>query len=167
MSVQKRLMIHIFLCGGTFDKVYDPLAQALVLDVEQSSVGPILVDSKMSGYTIHRVVCKDSLDMTDGDRAALWDALNAHADSPCVVVHGTDRLLDSARWSPRDSYPNTIVFTGSIVPHSLRHSDAAFNLGAAVVAAQTLAKGVWLVMHGRVFSPWLSVAKRGDRFEYS
>ena len=36
-------------------------------------------------------------------------------------------------------------------PHSLSVSDGPFNLGGAMIAAQTLPAGVYGVMNGRVF----------------
>ena len=36
-------------------------------------------------------------------------------------------------------------------PQSLGKSDASFNLGGAIIAAQTLDYGIFVVMNGRVF----------------
>ena len=36
----------------------------------------------------------------------------------------------------------TVVLTGAMRPHSLGRSDASFNLGGAIIAAQTLPEGV-------------------------
>jgi L-asparaginase len=44
----------------------------------------------------------------------------------------------------------TVVLTGSMRPYSLGRSDGGFNLGGAVIAAQTCAPGVYGVMNGRV-----------------
>jgi L-asparaginase len=47
----------------------------------------------------------------------------------------------------------TIVLTGSMYPAQYRDSDAVFNLGSAVMAAQLLSPGVYIAMNGRVFDP--------------
>ena len=46
----------------------------------------------------------------------------------------------------------TVVLTGAMRPFSLGRSDAAFNVGGAMIAAQTLPHGVYGVMNGRVFT---------------
>ena len=60
----------------------------------------------------------------------------------------------------------TIVLTGAMRPASFKHGDAEFNIGGAVIAAQSLPAGVYIVMNGRVFDP-SSVRKNGalNRFE--
>jgi L-asparaginase len=51
-----------------------------------------------------------------------------------------------------------MVLTGAMVPYSVSGSDALFNLGSAIMAAQLLAPGVYIAMNGRCF-PWRSVRK--------
>ena len=45
-----------------------------------------------------------------------------------------------------------------MVPYSVSGSDALFNLGSAIMAAQLLPPGVYIAMNGRCF-PWHSVHK--------
>ena len=45
----------------------------------------------------------------------------------------------------------TLILTGAMRPFSLGQSDAAFNVGGAIIAAQILPHGVYGVMNGRVF----------------
>jgi L-asparaginase len=56
----------------------------------------------------------------------------------------TARYLDSLQLG------KTVVLTGAMRPATVRGSDAGFNLGGAVAAAQVLGTGVWGVMNGRV-----------------
>ena len=51
-----------------------------------------------------------------------------------------------------------IVLTGAMVPYSVSGSDALFNLGSAVAAAQLVPPGVYVTMNGRCF-PWHAVHK--------
>ena len=46
-----------------------------------------------------------------------------------------------------------IVLTGAMQPAAFKHSDAAFNLGFALAALQTLPDGVYIAMNGKVFDP--------------
>ena len=52
----------------------------------------------------------------------------------------------------------TIVFTGAMIPHSVQGSDALFNLGFALAAAQSLPANTYVAMNGRVFD-WQEVQK--------
>lgn len=58
------------------------------------------------------------------------------------------------------------MLVGAFVPHSQENSDAFFNLGYAVAAAQLLAGGVWVTMGGETFA-WNAVTKNkaAGRFE--
>ncbi len=47
----------------------------------------------------------------------------------------------------------TIVLTGAMQPARFRLTDAVFNIASAMMAAQTLAAGVYIAMNGRVFNP--------------
>ena len=46
----------------------------------------------------------------------------------------------------------TIVLTGALKPALFKTTDAVFNIGCAVIAVQTLAPGVYIVMNGCVFT---------------
>ena len=52
----------------------------------------------------------------------------------------------------------TVVLTGAMVPFSVNHSDAMFNFGFALAAAQLLPEGIYVAMNGCVF-PWNRVEK--------
>jgi L-asparaginase len=47
----------------------------------------------------------------------------------------------------------TIVLTGSMQPARFRSTDATFNIGCAIAAAQSLPPGVYLTMNGQIFDP--------------
>ena len=47
----------------------------------------------------------------------------------------------------------TIVLTGSMQPACFKVTDAAFNVGAAIMAAQCLPPGVYIAINGRIFAP--------------
>ncbi|MEQ8207438.1 MAG: asparaginase domain-containing protein, partial [Woeseia sp.] len=62
----------------------------------------------------------------------------------------------------------TIVLTGALSPARFRSTDAVFNVGMAVAAAQVAAPGVYLAMNGQIFAAG-SVRKNreANRFEVS
>jgi len=53
-----------------------------------------------------------------------------------------------------------------MVPYSVQGSDAPFNLGFALAAAQTLPSGVYVAMNASVF-PWDDVKKDRDEGAFS
>lgn len=142
--------IAILTTGGTIDKVYalsgdleiGPPAVAGILDAVVTPT-PILVE---------RVLAKDSLDLTDDDRDALARAVARTAADRIVITHGTDTMTDTAEsLAGRVPEGKTIVLTGALQPASMNRSDAAFNLGFAIAAAQTSPPGVYVAMSARVF----------------
>jgi len=144
-------MIDIFTTGGTIDKVYfDALSE---YQIGATALPDMLQENNV--FVAHRVtqlMRKDSLELTDADRAAIHEAVAASDADKILVTHGTDTMVDTARVLA-DISGKTIVLTGSMQPASLRVSDAQFNVGFALAATQTLPHGVYIAMNGEVFDP--------------
>jgi len=68
-----------------------------------------------------------------------------------VITHGTDTMTDTAH-AIGDQSGKIIVLTGSLQPAVFKESDALFNLGGALAAAQSLSPGIYIVMNGEVFN---------------
>lgn len=148
--------LRILVTGGTLDKIHDWAAEALVLDREAGSAVPgLLAEGRCHYPAVQMVLFKDSLDCDDADRAAMADAVRAAPETRLVITHGTGTMGVTARYlaglGPAWLGGKTVVLTGAMRPVAVRGSDAAFNLGGAVAAAQVLGAGVWGVMNGRVF----------------
>ena len=145
--------VRILTTGGTFDKVHDWRTEALAFAGEGASEVPtVLAHGRCEWPFIEHVCQLDSLEMTDEDRAVIADRCAGVPEARLVVTHGTSTMGETARFLAGRALPKTIVLTGAMRPHSLFVSDAGFNLGGALVAAQTLGAGVWAVMNGRVFA---------------
>ncbi|MEJ6594809.1 asparaginase domain-containing protein [Parasphingorhabdus sp.] len=144
-------MIDIFTTGGTIDKVYfDALSE---YQIGATALPDILSENNV--FVAHRVtqlMRKDSLELTAADRAAIHDAVAASDADKILVTHGTDTMVKTARVLS-DIAGKTIVITGAMQPATLRNSDAEFNVGFALAAAQTLPPGVYIAMNGEVFDP--------------
>jgi L-asparaginase len=141
--------IVIVTTGGTIDKAYfDALSQ---YQVGQTVVAGLLSTAKVTyPYQVVEVLRKDSLEMTDEDRATLVARVAALTSDRIVVTHGTDTMTESAR-SLASITAKTIVLTGALAPARFAESDAAFNLGMAFAAVQILPAGVYITMNGQVF----------------
>jgi len=94
------------------------------------------------------------------------EACRASPERAIVVVHGTDTMVQTAQVVGRAALDKTVVFTGAMVPYSVQGSDAPFNLGFALAAAQTLPSGVYVAMNASVF-PWDDVKKDRDEGAFS
>jgi L-asparaginase len=144
--------VLILVTGGTIDKIHDPQTESLTFAKDETTQIPeILVQGRCHHPRIQRLFLKDSLDFDDADRAAIVDAIQAADQHAIVVTHGTGTMGQSARLVAGLISGKTIVFTGAMRPHSLGASDGSFNLGGAIIAAQTLPEGCYGVMNGRVF----------------
>jgi len=100
------------------------------------------------------VVRKDSLDITDEDRQALAEAVGELDTAAVVITHGTDTLTDTAEYLSRQQPARlkTVVLTGALQPAAMILSDAALNLGTALMASQTLSPGVYVCMGGHALA---------------
>jgi L-asparaginase len=159
-------MITIFTTGGTFDKVYFDANSAF--SIGESQVRPILEEGNVTmEYTIESVLRKDSLEISDADRQAICEAVNASSATQILITHGTDTMVDTARaLADAGVEGKTIVLLGAMQPARMRVTDAPFNLGFAVAAVQLLPPHIYIAMSGQVF-PYDNVVKNRaeSRFE--
>ncbi len=141
--------VLVVTTGGTIDKVYFDARSEF--EVGRSLVGELLREAHVhAAYEIVEALRKDSLDLTDADRAAIRTAVADAPNNRVVVTHGTDTMTETAE-ALRDLSGKTIVLTGALAPARFANTDAAFNIGMAFAAAQTLPPGVYIAMNGQVF----------------
>jgi L-asparaginase len=157
--------IHLIAAGGTFDKHYDPVAGQL--GFAQSHLPEIVQRCRLAQAPSLQVLpLLDSLDMGDTDRTRVRNACQTHIATQIVVVHGTDTMPETAHVLAAAALPKCIVLTGAMVPYSVQGSDALFNLGFALGCVQHLPHGVYIAMHGEVFTANKVRKNRGlGRFE--
>lgn len=141
--------IRILTTGGTIDKLYFDANSDY--EIGAPTVGELLREAQVTlPYTVEAVMRKDSLELTDADRATIRARVEAATEARIVITHGTDTMAATA--SALAGIPGkTIVLTGSLQPARFRNSDAEFNVGMAVAAVQSCPPGVWIVMNGTVF----------------
>ena len=145
------MKIKFYTTGGTIDKVYFDANSEFQVGPPQ--VTELLQDAHVAfEHEVESILRKDSLDLTDADRRLIRDRIAADPAPRIVVTHGTDTMVQTALVL-RGIPGKTIVLTGSMQPARLRITDAAFNLGTAVIAAQTLPPGVYLAIIGQIFDP--------------
>ncbi|AOS43228.1 L-asparaginase 1 [Lacunisphaera limnophila] len=158
------MRLRVITTGGTIDKVYFDAASTY--DVGDPQVGPLFKEANVTfDFVVESVLQKDSLQMTDADRALIRERVLAAPENLILITHGTDTMTATAAHLG-DLPGKVIVFTGSMVPARFRQSDALFNLGCAVGAVQVLPPGIYIAMNGQVF-PAAEVRKNRaqSRFE--
>jgi len=154
----------IVTTGGTIDKVY--FDDKSDYQIGEPQIGKILTDLGVAfHFEIIPLMRKDSLHIEDSDRQTIRKRIAGLPHRHVLLTHGTDTMVDTARVL-QDLTGKVIVITGALNPARFIGSDAVFNIGCAVGAAQSLADGVWIAMNGRIWDP-LQVRKnrQANRFE--
>jgi L-asparaginase len=142
--------ILVLTTGGTIDKNYfDALSEYQIVE---SGIPALLKEARVAlPFRVVEVCRKDSLELTDEDRAAIAKAAHDAPELRIVITHGTDTMTETAKVLDREASGKTIVLTGALSPARFAETDAPFNLGMAFAAAQTATPGVWIAMSGQVF----------------
>ena len=145
--------VLILTTGGTIEKVHDWRSEGLGFEMGgKAQIHDLLEHARCYHARLLQLMMKDSLDFTDDDRQAIADAILAAPQDAIVVSQGTGTMEVTARFLDGRMGNKTVVLTGAMRPYSFGRSDAAFNMGGAVIAAQILPAGVYGVMNGRVFA---------------
>jgi L-asparaginase len=158
------MRLRVITAGGTIDKVYFDAASTY--EVGEPQIGPLLRESNVTfDFVVESVLQKDSLQMTDEDRALIRTRVEVAPERHILITHGTDTMTATAA-ALEGLADKVIVFTGAMQPARFRNSDAVFNVGCAIGALQVLPAGVYIAMNG-VVSPAGAVRKNraASRFE--
>lgn len=154
------MTIRILVTGGTFDKQYDELTGALFFN--ETHVQDVLERGRcMLEVETEVLMMRDSLEMTDAERAVIVHACQTCEEHQIVITHGTDTMVETARAIAAGVQGKTVVLTGAMVPFAFGSSDGLFNLGSAFSFVQALSPGVYVAMNGRCF-PWDNVRKNRE-----
>ncbi len=142
--------IRILITGGTFDKEYDERNGTLYF--RNSHLPEMLELGRCRLAVEYRTLMMiDSLEMSDDDRAIIADHCRRASASRLVITHGTDTMVETARYLAAVVEGKTIVLTGAMIPYKFGSSDGLFNLGSALAFVQALPPGVYVAMNGRYF----------------
>lgn len=156
--------LTIVTTGGTIDKVY--FDDKSDYQIGSPQIADILQQLGVAfRFDVIPILRKDSLHVTDEDRALMRSTIEAQPHRHVLVTHGTDTMVETAHVLAGIT-GKVIVLTGALNPARFQGSDAVFNIGCAVGAVQTLGDGVYIAMNGRVWDP-ATVRKNRDanRFE--
>ena len=93
----------------------------------------------------------DSLKMSSDDRNYIINKCKNEKTDRIIITHGTDTMINTAKYVADQNLDKTIVFTGAMIPIDFGSSDGLFNLGSAMGFVQSLPSGVYIAMNGRYF----------------
>jgi len=158
------MSIKIFATGGSIDKRYSTAKSSFV--VAEPAIEAILTEANVQvDCLVEGLLRKDSLEITEADRQQIRAKVRAAPQRHIVITHGTDTMIETAQ--ALSGIPGkVIVLTGAMQPAAFKETDAAFNIGGAIIAVQTLPEGVHVIMNGQIFDP--HQAKKNlekDKFE--
>jgi L-asparaginase len=158
------MAIRILITGGTFDKEYNELTGELFFKdthlPEMLKLGRCRVS-----VDIRTLMMIDSLDMTEQDRILIADHCLKADENRIIITHGTDTMAETARFLGGRIQDKTVVLTGAMIPYKFGSSDGLFNLGSSLAFVQSLPKGVYVAMNGRIFH-WDNVRKNKQTGEF-
>jgi L-asparaginase len=150
------MKLTILTTGGTISKTYDEREGAL--RNVRSVLDEILHELRLPDLFVRHVdvMNKDSLDLTDDDRATILDAVRRALpmSDAIVVLHGTDTLEQTGELlcSELHGLDRPVILTGAMRPYEFRDSDALQNVTEALLTARLVEPGVYVVMHNRVLA---------------
>jgi L-asparaginase len=156
--------IRILITGGTIDKEYNPLRGELTFSKSHLSNMLDQVRCRVR-FVLEEIMLKDSLEMRGEDREEILKRCTNCSENNVVVTHGTDTMVETARFLGKNLKGKTLVLVGAMIPYAFGASDALFNLGCAFSAVQTLPPGVYVTMNGKIFS-WNNVRKNRESGEF-
>lgn len=143
------LKIRVITTGGTIDKVYFDTTSDY--EVGEPTVPHVFREAAVGiEFELEPLLRKDSLEITDEDRARIRLACEAASENHILITHGTDTMSETAEYL--EGIPGkTIILTGALTPARFRVTDAIFNLGLALGAVLSKQEGVFLAMNGQIF----------------
>jgi len=143
-------MIRLIATGGTFEKRYND--STFQMDVDDSVIPEILTTARCrKKVRYERLLSKISSKFTESDFNKIVKRCGECRESRILITHGTVTIDKTARLLIKAKLNKTIVLVGAFVPYTVANSDAAFNLGFALAAVQTLSNGIFVAMNGEVF----------------
>jgi len=153
------MTIQFLNCGGTIDKTYNPSKE--MFEHTTTHWGEIFSRARISQeieIKMEELFLKDSLDMSEKDFEHIVTTCTHSEYEKILIAHGTSKMQYVAQKLGERKLPKTIVLFGAMLPFELEQSDALFNFGVALAAAQIKGYGVYIAMNGKIF-PWDAVKK--------
>jgi L-asparaginase len=145
--------IHLLATGGTIEKIYSE--QKGSVENADSKIETYLARLRLpdAHIDVTRLMNKDSLEMTDADRARILEAVRERGDAPIVITHGTDTMVQTGMYlkNALGEIAHPVVLTGAMTPLGFESSDGLQNLTESLFAARVFPPGIYVVIHNQAF----------------
>jgi len=160
------MKLLIIQTGGTIDKDYPHRTKGWAFEIGEPAARRMLerLDPSFE-YEVHTCFRKDSLEITDEDRKSLAELILGYASDRIIITHGTDTMLETAKYLDTRIHDKLIVITGAMRPERFTDSDAGINLGAAIATVQLKDQGIFIAMHG-VVKPYADIKRDQETGKY-
>lgn len=146
------MKITFIQIGGTIDKEYPRTTEGYAFEIGKPATKRILEKVNPTfEYEIMELFQKDSLDLTEEDREKILETCKSISSDKIIITHGTDTMIETAS-KLSGIKDKVVIITGAMKPEKFSDSDAMFNVGAAIIASQTLPPGIYITMNGQVYS---------------
>jgi L-asparaginase len=147
--------IHFLITGGTIDHI----EKSTNTTAEQSAVLAYLHDHIRPHFEISQetLFLKDSRDITQEDRELILERIIAAPSPHLVLTHGTFTMVETSKFLHQHQSQfseKIVVLIGSFIPINELNSDAPFAIGFGCASALTAPPGVFISMHGHLWSPF-------------
>lgn len=149
------LKVNVITTGGTIEKVYSE--QTSTVENLDNQIYRYLGRLRLPDCDVSVVplMNKDSLEMTDADRAAILELVQQMLmeRSAVVITHGTDTMVQTGLHLKQElpGLRVPIVLTGAMTPLGFEGSDGLQNLTESLFAVRVLGPGIFVVMHNQAF----------------
>jgi len=147
--------LHFITTGGTIDKQYNTEKSTYDFSIGSPAVETILtrLPNKNFTHTITEICKIDSLNMTIENRKEIKNACEHSPSENIIITHGTDSMIETAKYLSEHFTTKTIILTGASQPEKFKQSDADLNIGTAIGATDILPQGVHIAIHGQIYKP--------------
>ncbi|CAC5383614.1 unnamed protein product [Mytilus coruscus] len=143
---------------GTIDTVLENSKRGIEVS-EEAAIVKILDRGRVSTRpTIVKACSKNSQELTHEDLNKIATLCKNSVSSKILITHGTDTMVETAKFLADHNFDKTILLTGAFRPETFKDTDADFNVGFALGVLHCLAtRDVYIAMNGGLFH-WSNVS---------
>ena len=149
--------VKVLTTGGTIDKEYPQGVGGYAFEFGTITAAQRIKKRTHSKFEIERICSVDSqglnvllalkvmqfqmfLDMTHLERDVLVSRIRKDPSKIYIITHGTDTIIETARYISKKLHTGTILLIGAKLPEVFKDTDADFNLGFAIGAAKGMTR---------------------------
>lgn len=142
---------HLEYEDDSSDRTFAPCKEVLN---RETNIPKVIESLGLELRVEYKPICmKNSDEITDTDRSAMYEAILESSAEFVVITHGLNTLAETQRYLHKQpgNIGKTVVLVGAKRPETYAvKSDTQFQLGFAIASAQTARHGIYRVDNGRL-----------------